>query len=184
MPSSRLHNPLSICWGVRKSEGISEHNVPWEANESKTKRGQRIPDVLASKVVNPFTRALRPPFIGRRRDFYIPRSPSNLENIPSVNTYMNVFYIPWFAELISHIYKPATCTHFKLGLFEMTSLTWSLADPQSLIHEDLRSSGPTNQDSLSFPKFTGPCASRSLQVHTFLNSPDSCYPETDSRLTV
>jgi hypothetical protein len=25
--------------------------------------------VLASKVVNPFTRALVPPFIGRRRDF-------------------------------------------------------------------------------------------------------------------
>jgi hypothetical protein len=50
--------------------------------------------VLASKVVNPFTRALAPPFIGRRRDFYIPRIASNLENIPSVNTYINVFYIP------------------------------------------------------------------------------------------
>jgi hypothetical protein len=25
----------------------------------------------ASKVVSPFTRALAPPFIGRRRDFYI-----------------------------------------------------------------------------------------------------------------
>jgi hypothetical protein len=49
--------------------------------------------VFASKVVNPFTRALAPPFIGRRRGFYIPRIPSNLENIPSVNTYMNVFYI-------------------------------------------------------------------------------------------
>jgi hypothetical protein len=50
--------------------------------------------VLASKVVNPFIRALGPPFIGRRRNFYIPRIPSNLKNIPSVNTYMNVFYIP------------------------------------------------------------------------------------------
>jgi hypothetical protein len=49
--------------------------------------------VLASKVVNPFTCALMPPFIGRRRDFYIPRLPSNLENIPNVNTYKNVFYI-------------------------------------------------------------------------------------------
>jgi hypothetical protein len=47
-----------------------------------------------SKVVNPSTRALTPPFIGRRRDFYIPRIPSNLGNIPSVNMYMNVFYIP------------------------------------------------------------------------------------------
>jgi hypothetical protein len=50
--------------------------------------------VLTSKVVNPFTRALAPPFIGRRRDFYILRIPSNLRNIPSVNMYTNVFYIP------------------------------------------------------------------------------------------
>jgi hypothetical protein len=71
----------------------------------------------ASKVVNPFTRALTPPFIGRRRDFYIPKIPSNLRNIPSVNTHMNVFYI-------SYIYKPATSSHTKPGLFETTSLTW------------------------------------------------------------
>jgi hypothetical protein len=75
----------------------------------------------ASKVVNPFTRALAPPFIGRRRDFYIPKTPSNLKNIPSVNTYMNVFYI-------SYIYKPATSSHTKPGLFEMTSLTLLLTD--------------------------------------------------------
>jgi hypothetical protein len=49
--------------------------------------------VLTSKVVNPFTRALTHPFIWRRRDFYIPRIPSNIRNIPSVNMYMNVFYI-------------------------------------------------------------------------------------------
>jgi hypothetical protein len=47
----------------------------------------------ASKVVNPFTRALAPPFTGRRRDFYIQKIPSNLRNIPSVNMYMNVLYI-------------------------------------------------------------------------------------------
>jgi hypothetical protein len=47
--------------------------------------------------VNPFTRALTPPFIGRRRDFYIPRFPSNLKNIRNVNMHMNDFYIPWFA---------------------------------------------------------------------------------------
>jgi hypothetical protein len=29
---------------------------------------------LASKVVNPFTRALAPPFIGRRRDFLHPEN--------------------------------------------------------------------------------------------------------------
>jgi hypothetical protein len=69
--------------------------------------------VLTSKVVNPFTRDLKPPFTGRRRDFYISKLPSNLKNIPSVNTYMNVFYIPWFAELITYIYKPATSSHFE-----------------------------------------------------------------------
>jgi hypothetical protein len=68
--------------------------------------------VLISKVVNPFTRALTPPFIGRWRDFYIPRIPSNLENIPSVNTYMNVFYIPWFAGLLSYMYMSATIHTF------------------------------------------------------------------------
>jgi hypothetical protein len=36
----------------------------------------------------------RTPFIRRRKDFYIQRIHSNLENIPSVNMYMNVFYIP------------------------------------------------------------------------------------------
>jgi hypothetical protein len=47
----------------------------------------------ASKVVNLFTRALAPPFILRRRELYIPKIPSTLRNIPSVNMYMNVLYI-------------------------------------------------------------------------------------------
>jgi hypothetical protein len=61
----------------------------------RQREGTKIPpkSVLVSKVVNPFTRALEPPFIGRRRDFYILRLPSNLKNIPSVNIYKNVFYI-------------------------------------------------------------------------------------------
>jgi hypothetical protein len=49
--------------------------------------------LLASKVVNPFTRAHAPPFIGRRRDFYILKIPSNLGNIPNVNMYTNVSFI-------------------------------------------------------------------------------------------
>jgi hypothetical protein len=77
--------------------------------------------VQASKVVSPFIRALAPPFIGRRMDFYISKTPSNSKNIPSVNMYMNAFYI-------SHIYKPATGSHTKLGLFETTSLTLLLTD--------------------------------------------------------
>jgi hypothetical protein len=74
-----------------------------------------------SKVVNAFTRALTPPFIGRWRDFYIPKIPSDPRNIPSVNMYMNVFYS-------SYIYKPATNLHTKPGLFETTSLTWLPTD--------------------------------------------------------
>jgi hypothetical protein len=69
--------------------------------------------------VNPFTRALAPPFIGRRRDFYIPKIPSSSKNIPSVNTYMNVISI-------SYIYKPATSSHSKPELFETTTLTFLL----------------------------------------------------------
>jgi hypothetical protein len=66
--------------------------------------------------VNEFTRALAPPFIGRRRDFYIPKAPSSSWNIPNVNAYKNVFFI-------SYIYKPATSSHSKPGLFGMTTFT-------------------------------------------------------------
>jgi hypothetical protein len=45
------------------------------------------------KSLNPFTRALAPPFIGIRRDFYIPITPLASENIPSVNAYRIVFFI-------------------------------------------------------------------------------------------
>jgi hypothetical protein len=69
-----------------------------------------------SQVVNELTRALAPPFIGRRRDFYILKTLSSSKNIHNVNTYMNVFFI-------SYIYKPATSSHAKTGLFETTSLT-------------------------------------------------------------
>jgi hypothetical protein len=69
-----------------------------------------------SKIVNPLTRVLAPPFIGRRRDFYIPKTPLHSKNIPNVNTYMNVFFI-------SYIYKPASSSHPKPGLFETTTLT-------------------------------------------------------------
>jgi hypothetical protein len=51
----------------------------------------------------------RPLFIGRQRDFYIPKVPSNLRNIPNVNTYMNVFHF-------LYIYKSATSSHTKPGL--------------------------------------------------------------------
>jgi hypothetical protein len=57
-------------------------------NPLKTAHASKVVNPLktahASKVVNPFTCALTPPFIGRRRDFYIPKVPSNLRNIPNV----------------------------------------------------------------------------------------------------
>jgi hypothetical protein len=96
----------------------------------------------SSKVVNPFTRALGPPFIGRRRDFYIQTLPSNLENISSVKMYINDFYIPWFAGLISYIYKLATSSHFKPGL-----LRWCIWLGFSLTSEALF----INHRSLEFP---------------------------------
>jgi hypothetical protein len=115
--------------------------------------------VLTSKVVNPFTRALMPPFIGRRMDFYIPRLPSNLENIRNVNMYMNVFHIPWFAELISYIYKPATSSHFKPGLFEMASLTWlprtsEVSFTKIITHQDSRIEDSWNSRIHNFLNFT------------------------------
>jgi hypothetical protein len=107
---------------------IPEHEREWKADTFNSSIQMTLKETRnllkttqASKVVNPLTRALAPPFIGRRRDFYIPKTPSNLKNIPSVNTYMNVFYI-------SYIYKPATSSHTKPGLFETTSLTLLFTD--------------------------------------------------------
>jgi hypothetical protein len=51
----------------------------------------QIAQVLKSR--NPFTRALASPFIGRWRDFHMPKTPSASENIPSVNAYKNVFFV-------------------------------------------------------------------------------------------
>jgi hypothetical protein len=87
---------------MNKNTGCYTKNLPQNAQ--------------ASKVVNPFTRALAPPFIGRRRDFYILKTPLSSTNIPNVNTYMNVFSI-------SYIYKPATSSHSKPGLSGTTTLT-------------------------------------------------------------
>jgi hypothetical protein len=111
--------------------------------------------VLTSKVVNPFTRALTPPFIGRRKDFYIPRLPSNLGNILRVNMYMNVFYIPWFADLTSYIYKSATSSHFKPRIFVETSLTWLPLNLRSFIHEIHQSSRFPNEGFSRFPNSAG-----------------------------
>jgi hypothetical protein len=123
---SRLKCGGRQCWGVSEdSDGIPEHKSTRIQNArtfksrtqfTKEETKNLLKTARASKVVNPFTRALAPPFIGRRMDFYIPKIPSNLTNIPSVNMYMNVLYISWFAGLISYIYKSATSSHIKPGL--------------------------------------------------------------------
>jgi hypothetical protein len=64
--------------GSENSEGIPKHKVTrilstktFESKMQFTKEETKyLPKTaLASKVVNPFTHALAPPFIGRRRDF-------------------------------------------------------------------------------------------------------------------
>jgi hypothetical protein len=114
-----LGSTRKFGWNHRtRVEGKSKRSST-QLKQEETKNLLRT--TLTSKLVNPFTRALTPPFIVRRRDFYIPKTPSSLMNIPSVNMYMNVFYV-------SYIYKLPTSSHTKPGLFEMKSLTWPLTD--------------------------------------------------------
>jgi hypothetical protein len=109
------------CWGSENWMEAPNTRFPNEHKKACKSEGTRFPrkSVSTSNVVNPFTRALKPPFIGRRKDFYIPRLSSNLKNILSVNMYKNVFYTPWFAKLISHIYKSATSSHLEPGLLRL-----------------------------------------------------------------
>jgi hypothetical protein len=120
------------CWGVRK--------IGWSPRTQKfrtlitqvmkaAERRQGISESIHSrqKLWIPLHVPSRPLLQGDEGNFYIPKIPSKLGNIPSVNTYKNVLYIPWFAGLISYIYKPATSSHVKPGLFEVASLTWLLS---------------------------------------------------------
>jgi hypothetical protein len=159
------HRELFFGWntvganvgGSEKSDGIPEPKSQEQVHESydqETKNLRKL--VLTSKVVNPFTCAIAPPFIGRRRDFYIPKIPSNIRNIPSVNTYINVFYIPWFAGLISHIYKPNTSSHVKPRLLKQRLWLGFLLVFESLTREDIHTSRLPNLDYSRFPNFADP----------------------------
>jgi hypothetical protein len=112
---------------------------------------------LTWKLVNPFTRAQAPPFIGRRRDFYIPKIPSNIGNIPNVNMYTNVFYISWFTGLISYIYKLATSSHLKPTLLRWRLWLCSFLIPESLFHEDHHFPRLPNQIFINSPNFADSC---------------------------
>jgi hypothetical protein len=118
------------------------------------------------KDLNPFPRALAPPFIGRRRDFYIPKMPSSSKNIPNVNTYKNVFFI-------QHIYKPATSSHTKPGLFGTTTLTLLLRRFVNFSAHDFRT-GLLTYSQISCPSKLVPLPvrdSRLPRVHDSESSP-------------
>jgi hypothetical protein len=95
--------------------GWSPRTPDSRTNARKQKRrGKESPKFCTRfKSCEPLYTCPRAPFIGRRRDFYIPKLPSNLKNIPDVNMYLNILYIPWFVGLISYIYKSATSSHVK-----------------------------------------------------------------------
>jgi hypothetical protein len=94
----KAHIIIKTCyrWGSENRVGSPNTRFLNKRTKVRTREGTRNPrkSASASKVVNAFARALEPPFIGRRRDFYFPRLPSNLKNIRGVNMYMNIFYIP------------------------------------------------------------------------------------------
>jgi hypothetical protein len=101
----------------------------------------------------------RAPFYRETRDFYIPRLPSNKRNISNVNTYKNVFYIPWFAGLISYINKSATSSHFKPELLKRHLWLDFFLTPKLL-----------------FMKIITHCDSR-IETTRFPNFADSWFPE-------
>jgi hypothetical protein len=77
----------------RESEQLSRSNATVRRKET-----ENLP--LVPQVPKICDSVYTCPFIGRRRDFYIPKTPSSSKNIPNVNTYKNVFSISYF-------YKPA-----------------------------------------------------------------------------
>jgi hypothetical protein len=82
--------------GVRKSDGVPEYKSRERENTSHERRGDKESPKACTRLKSceSLYTCPRTPFIGRRRDFYILRLPSNLENILNVNMYMNVLYIP------------------------------------------------------------------------------------------
>jgi hypothetical protein len=98
--------------GVRKSDEVPEHKSQVHESQELRKGDKESPKACTRlKSHESFYTCPRASFYREMKGFYIPKIPSKLRNIPSVNMYMNVFYIPWFAELISYIYKLATSSH-------------------------------------------------------------------------
>jgi hypothetical protein len=125
-------------------------------NSRKTGR-QGISKSLYSpqKLWTPFTCAHAPLFIGRCRDFYIPKIPSNLRNIPNVNTYRNVsvIYEANFKYLQAcHYFAPQTRTFW--GDVCDLAPSWF---PNLFFHEDYRLLWLLNQIFTKSPNSTDSC---------------------------
>jgi hypothetical protein len=142
------------CWGVTRKIRMGSPNTRERErvlntfkHSIRTKGNNESPMWWHKfQYLNPFTRALAPPFIGRRRDFHIPKTPSSSKYIPNVNTYKNVFFI-------SHIYKPASSSHSKPGLFGTTTLTLLLPRFVNFSAHDFRTRLPIDSRISCPPKF-------------------------------
>jgi hypothetical protein len=168
--------------GVQKWEGVPEH----ESFKSKCAIHERQGDKESPKVCThlkscePLYTCPRAPFIETQKDFYIPKLPSNLENIPSVNMYKNALYIPWFTGLISYIYKFATSSHFKPGLLRWCLwlgffLTPNLLFTKITAHWGSRIKTSPNSRTSQIPDY------RTSQISDSQNFADSNHPEIDNR---
>jgi hypothetical protein len=130
----RLNHGGRQCWGYLKiqigSPNTREYAIVTVKSTGDARGDKGSPkDCSCLKSCEPFYTCPRAPFIGRRMDFYIPKVPSNLRNIPDVNTYINVFYI-------SYIYKPTTSSHIKPGLLRQRLWLGFLLIHESFIHRN------------------------------------------------
>jgi hypothetical protein len=139
-------------------------------------RRQRIPKSLYSpqKLWIPLHVPSHPLLYRYEATFYIPKIPSNLGNILSVNMYMNVFYVPWFAEMISYIYMSATSSHFKPGLLKRRIWLGFFLTLESLIHEDHHASWLSNFADSRQRSFTGSWF-QSFASSWFRSFANSCF---------
>jgi hypothetical protein len=80
-PQTQEHKNNKIPLAIRERQGDKES--PKDCSRLKSCES------LHTCLCVPFSREMKD-----EGTFYIPRLPSNLENILSMNMYMNVFYIP------------------------------------------------------------------------------------------
>jgi hypothetical protein len=145
------------CWGVRKSNRVPEHKNREQERTSHEGQGdnESMKTSTHLKSCESLYTCPRTPFYRETKGLFHSKITLESRNILCMNMYMNVFYIPWFAGLISYIYEPATSSHFKPVLFGETSLTWLPVNLGSFIHEIHHSSRFLNGDFPRFPNSAG-----------------------------